>query len=193
MACVSPNHPQLHGHYVMRKIPSNVVALLEALRFCGGETERLRSLTDSEWQDILSHWAWVRFTLPLRHVCGNDLPSWVRVQIDQNIADNTERFERIKNVYLEIATALRDAGVEHLVLKGFAQWPAYMQGPQVRAQSDVDVFCPPESIFRARDAVCSLGYASHQDFKEKFADHLPPLERQNNWQWRGRHFDPDIP
>jgi SAM-dependent methyltransferase len=135
----------------------------------------------------------VRFTLPLRQVCGDDLPGWVRVQIDQNISDNTERFERIKDVYLEIATALRDADIEHLVLKGFAQWPAYMQGPHVRTQSDVDVFCPPESIFHARDTVCSLGYASHQDFEAKFVDHLPALGRQNNWQWRGRHFEPDIP
>ncbi len=177
----------------MRKIPPHIRAVLEALQFRGARRDALRTLTDAEWKDILSHWAWVRLTLPLRQVCGEDLPHWVRSEIDQNIADNTERFERIKKTYLEIAGALRDANLEHLVLKGFAQWPAYMQGPNVRTQSDIDLFCPPESVFHARDTLGELGYRWLPGLENKLSDHLPPLEKQDEWQWRGKHFDPEIP
>jgi MFS family permease len=167
---------------------------MEALNFRGARRDVLRTLTDTEWKDILSHWAWVRLALPLRQVCGDDLPDWVRSEIDQDITDNTERFERIKIAYLEIATALRDANLEHLVLKGFAQWPADMQGPNVRTQSDIDLFCPAGSVLPARDALCELGYRWLPGLVEdKLPDHLPPLEKPREWQWRGKHFDPEIP
>src|SRR5215467_5245599 len=110
-----PNNASLERKAIMLSIPPHVRAVIEALKFCGTRKDPLRSLTDSEWKDILSHWGWVRMTLPLRQVCCDDLPAWVRAQIDKNIADNTERFERIKKVYLEIVDVLRDANVEHLV------------------------------------------------------------------------------
>jgi len=173
--------------------PRHFRAVLNALKFSGAQRNELRSLTDSEWKEILSHWGLLRLTLPLRHICSDDLPNWVRAQIDENIADNAERCRRIKKAYLEIANALREARVEHLVLKGFAQWPAYMQGPHLRTQTDIDCFCPTEAIFRARDVVCGLGYQWHEGLKPKLTDHLPALEKQIDWQWRGNHFDPDIP
>ena len=180
----------------MRNIPPHLTTLLEALKFCGARRDALRTITDSEWKNILSHWGFVRLTLPLRHICGDDLPNWVREQIDQNIGDNTERFCRIRKDYVEIATVLREAGVEHLVLKGFAQWPAYMQSPRFRAQSDIDLFCPEESIFRARDALCTLGYQSvegQEHFVHQVGDHLTSMVRKTDWQWRGRPFDPEAP
>ncbi len=168
---------------------------MEALKFDGARRDGLRTMTDSEWKDILSHWGFVRLTLPLRQVCGDDLPTWVREQIDQYITDNTEHFTRIKKDYVEIAAALREAGVEHLVLKGFAQWPAYMQGPRFRAQSDIDLFCPGESIFRTRDALCTLGYQPMEGHEHQVeaSDHLFDMMRKTDWQWRGRHFDPQAP
>ena len=173
--------------------PVHVKAVLEALRFSGGRREALHSLTDEEWKDILFRWEWVRLTLPLRQVCGDDLPNWVRAEIDSNIADNTERFERIKKDYVEVADALRDASVDHLVLKGFAQWPEYMQGPHLRTQFDIDIFCPPESIFIGRDALSAHGYQWRDGLEPKIVDHLPPLEKQSHYQWRGKLFDPDLP
>jgi len=176
----------------LRSIPPYFTKLLDVLKFTGARGE-LRSFTDSEWRQILSHWSTVRLTLPLSHRFGDDLPDWVRGEIDKNIADNTERYRRIKTDYLEIANALQKAGIEHVVLKGFAQWPACMQGPHLRGQADIDLYFPPETVFSARDVVCSLGYAWHEDLELKFGDHLLPLEKQIDWQWRGKHFDPDIP
>src|SRR5262249_9322117 len=177
----------------MRGIPLHFRKLLDVLKFSGARAGELRSITDSEWRKILSHWSTVRLTLPLRHRFGDELPDWVRAEIDENIADNLERYRRIKTDYLEIANALRQAGIGHLVLKGFAQWPGYMQGPHLRAQTDIDLYVPPETVFNAREVVCCLGYTWQEGLNPKFADHLLPLERQIHWKWRGNHFDPEIP
>jgi MFS family permease len=166
---------------------------MEALSFADSRRDGLRAMTHSEWTDMLSHWGLVRLTLPLRQRCGDDLPVWVREQIDRNVVDNTERFRRIREGYLEIAEALRDAGVEYVVLKGFAQWPAYMQSPRFRTQTDIDLFCPSESIFHARDVLHTLGYLSAQGQEHQATDHLPEMMRKTDWQWHGRHFDPEMP
>ncbi len=166
---------------------------MEALRFGSSRRDGLCSMTDSEWKHILSHWGFVRLTLPLRQRCGDDLPLWVRTQIDGFIEDNTERFRRIKAAYREIGVALDEAAVEHVVLKGFAQWPESMQSPRFRAQSDIDLYCPPESTLRARDALVGLGYESAQGGEHQDSDHLPSMSRRSDWQWRGNHFDPEIP
>ena len=177
----------------MRSLPSHVTAVMDALSFSHARRDALRAMTDSEWKQILSHWGFVRLTLPLRQRCSDDLPQWVREQIDQNIDDNTERFTRIQTAYREIGNALDHSGVEHVVLKGFAQWPAHMQGPHLRAQSDIDLYCPSESILRARDALQGLGYESAQGKEHQDSDHLPEMVRKSDWQWRGRPFDPDNP
>jgi MFS family permease len=177
----------------MRSLPPYVTSFMDALQFDAARGDGLRQITDADWQAILSHWGFVRLTLPLRQRYGDDLPPWVRERIDRNIADNTERFSRIREAYREIATALNRADVEHVVLKGFAQWPAHMQSPKVRAQSDIDLFCPADSVFRARDAIAQLGYRPVQGKEHQDTDHIPAMARESDWQWRGRPFDPDNP
>jgi predicted MFS family arabinose efflux permease len=177
----------------MRSLPHHVTTLMEALSFGRERRDGLRAMNDSEWRDILSHWGLVRLALPLRQRCGDDLPFWVREQIDRYIDDNTERFRRIQTAYREIAAALGDAGVEHVVLKGFAQWPEAMESPRVRAQSDIDLYCPPESILRARDALVGLGYESAQGGEHQDTDHLPAMSRKSDFEWRGNYFDADLP
>src|ERR1700693_1687106 len=114
----------------MSGLPRHIVAALAALKFSGARREQLRSLEDSEWKDLLSFCDLAHLTIPLSRVCGDDLPPWVRSRIAQNIADNARRFERIKEVYEEFAHACRDAAAEHLVIKGFAQWPGFVEHPR---------------------------------------------------------------
>ncbi len=142
----------------MPEIPSYVEAVPAALRFSGARPEALRTMKDSEWKDLLSRGYFVHLTVPLRQVCSEDVPAWVRSKIDLNLSDNAKRFDRVKAVYRELATALLDAGTEHMVLKGFAQFPGYTEHPRLRFQGDIDLYCPPDSIFRARDALLALGY-----------------------------------
>jgi MFS family permease len=177
----------------MPDIPSHVGAVLSALQFCGDRREGLRSLTASEWEELLSLWQIHRLIIPLRQTCGDDFPKWVQARIDQNLADNGERLERIKADYFDFANALRERSAEHLVIKGFTLWPGFVGHPRFRFQSDIDVYCPPESIFRARDALSTLGYEPDRRHGAGLADHLPVMARKTYWKWRGNDYDPEMP
>ena len=177
----------------MHDIPPHITAVLSALKFSGSRREPLRALSDSEWEDFLSRWGILRLMIPLRRTCGDFLPEWVRSRIDLNLADNAQRFERTKVVYLECADALRDIGADHIVLKGFAHSPDFVDHPRFRPQSDIDIYCPPESIRDARDALSRLGYEPARGIRFAFADHLPTMVRKTDWKWRGHNFDPEMP
>jgi hypothetical protein len=166
--------------------------ILGALQFQDARRETLRKVPDAEWSRVLSDWHVVRLTLPLRQECGDELPAWVRERIDVFLADNALRLERIKNVYLRAANALKEAGTDHVVIKGFSLWPGYSDHPKYRPQSDVDLYCPSETILRARDAFFTLGYTTPH-LSHRTLDHLPTLTPRNSWKWRGNYFDPDIP
>ncbi len=167
--------------------------LLEALRFQDARRKTLHLVSDAEWDEVLSDWHVVRLALPLRQVCGDELPSWVCERIDGFLADNALRFERIKIAYSRASEAIEQAGADHLVIKGFSLTPGYTDHPKFRPQSDIDLYCPPESVLQARDALYSLGYKSNPYGRHIPSDHLGALIPPNSWTWRGNHFDPEIP
>ena len=175
----------------MHEIPA---FLLDALRFQNSRKEMLRQVRDDEWQRVLSDWHVARLTLPLRQVCGDELPAWVREQIDVSIAKTGLRFERIKSTYARVAKALEHENVPHLVIKGFSLWPGYTEHPKYRPQSDIDLYCPPADVFCARDCLLALGYQTqHPRGKQFGSEHLPGLLQPHSWVWRGDYFDPNIP
>jgi hypothetical protein len=174
----------------MREVPR---FLLDALRFQDAREEGLRNVSDAEWNRVLSDWHVVRLTLPLRRAFGEEMPAWVRERIDIFLADNALRFERIKEAYSRVAKALAQAGTDHIVIKGFALWPGYTDHPKYRPQSDIDLYCPRETVFRAQDALLALGYISRPEWGRVSAEHLTPLIPPHSWQWRGNYFDPEIP
>jgi predicted MFS family arabinose efflux permease len=177
----------------MRKAPLHVTELVAALKFAGAQRAALRRLTDSQWHELLPFCDRTQLTIPLRLVCGDELPEWVRSRMDRNISDNSERYERIKSVYLEMADAMAAHGAEHLVLKGFTHCPAFVDDPRHRMQSDIDLFSPPDSIEQAREALLSIGYEPQQGFEHQPIDHLPSMMRKTEWSWCGNHFDPNMP
>jgi hypothetical protein len=177
----------------MARVPPHVAAVLAALKFRGPRREDLRALDDAAWKDLLPLCDQLHLTILLRQNFEADIPNWVRLRIDQNILDNKERFERIRAIYLEIANALQQVGAEHLVLKGFAQSPDFVKDLSSRLQSDLDLYCPPESIHAAQGALSNLGYESIQGTEQQPTDHLPAMLRKTPWQWRGNYFDPELP
>jgi MFS family permease len=178
----------------MPKIPPHFTAMLQALKFREPPLEALRSLTQFEWKDLLSRWEFARLTVPLRQVCSdNVLPEWVRSQIDRNLASNRERFEHIKAVYSDLANGFGDAGAEHVVLNGFAQWPGYVQHPRFRWQSGIDLYCPPESVFPARDALSRLGYEPSNRSTYLRFDPSPAMAKKSDGERHGHLYEPDIP
>jgi predicted MFS family arabinose efflux permease len=177
----------------MRQIPHHIQALLAALQFRNADPEALRSLDESEWHALLEFCDLAHLTFPLWRNSGDVLPPWVRKRIELNASDNAQRFERIKQIYSELATALDDAHVEYLVIKGFGQYPGYVEDPRLRMQSDIDLYCSSESIFRARDKLLTLGYEPREELEHRASDHLPAMARKTSWEWRGNAFDPDMP
>jgi MFS family permease len=177
----------------MRRIPHHVQALLSALLFHDAHYDRLQSLDESEWRELLEFCDLAHLTIPLLQNCRHVLPDWVRERIERNASDNAKRFERIKRIYLEMAKALEDVQVEYLVIKGFAQYPGYVEDPRLRMQSDIDLYCPSESIFRARDQLLNLGYRPLRGLEHLPTDHLPAMVRKTGWEWRGNAFDPEMP
>jgi len=189
---------------MMPKIPHTVTALLQALRFRNPQTVALAALQDSQWNELLSFCDLMHLTLPLGRACADVLPGWVRSRIEQNLADNVQHFERVKATYSEVAQALLENAVECLVIKGFAQYPDFVEDPRLRPQSDIDLFCPRESVFQARNTLLGLGYVpddvlERSGYQPEVApeslpsDHLPVMTRKTNWQWEGNFFDPEIP
>ncbi|WP_158748099.1 nucleotidyltransferase family protein [Acidobacterium sp. S8] len=173
-------------------IPHEVRALLTALHLQKPDMTLLKSLSDDEWHSLLAFCDISHLTLPLALLPGNDFPHWVVKRLDTNLADNALRFESVKAIYREVADALAKAGVDHIVIKGFTQAPEYVAKPGFRAQSDIDIFCPRESIEAARTALQAIGYIS-DDKTTMSADHVSALVRLGSWQWRGNRFDPEMP
>src|SRR5271156_397665 len=141
-------------------VPSFFVAVLEALQLRGAETLGLWELTDAKWQDLLAVCDLAHLTLPLMRTCREDAPGWVLSRAKRNLADNKIRVERIETAYREVAQAFEHAGVEHLVLKGFAQYPGFADSLDHRMQSDIDLYCPEECILAAQASLRTLGYES---------------------------------
>jgi hypothetical protein len=176
----------------MPSTPRYVTALVSALNLRNPQPEMLQIIDDSEWEQLLVFGDQMHLTIPLVEACNKFCPSWVRARVERNIADNTQRFQMIKTTYAEIAQALTEAHVDYLVLKGFAKTPEYARDPRRRIQSDIDLFCPPETVFRARDALSALGFRA-QHRVDDVCEHLPPLRRKTAWQWRGNAYDPEMP
>lgn len=175
------------------QIPTEVSALLAALQLQGPDTMLLKALGDPEWRRLLAFCDDSQLTLLIALLPPDCLPNWVLARVNENLADNALRFERIKAAYRESAEVLAKAGVEHIVIKGFTQVPEYVVDPRFRSQTDLDLFCPKEDIEAARTALQSIGYRPRRILDTNRADHGPPLERLESWQWRGNRFDPEMP
>lgn len=177
----------------MPDVPSHLKVAFAALQFSDARPEGLRTLSDTDWSDLLSRWDFDHFLFPLQQTCGDFLPDHVREKIERDIVANGGRFERFKRAYSVLASALHAANAEHLVLKGFTQWPGYVEHPRLRRQSDIDIFCPPDSIDRAQRVLSGLGYETVDWIEPGPSDHLPPLIQKTGWKWRGDFFDPEMP
>ena len=176
------------------RIPAEVMALFPALHMRAPDTTELIGLSDAQWMSLLSFCDIAHLTLQMAQLPSEGFPQWVIDRLRTNLADNALRFERVKATYREAAAALDQAGVEHIVIKGFTQAPDYVANPQLRAQSDIDIFCPPKSLGAARMALQAIGYGTSQDkASHTFADHDAILTRSRDWRWKGNPFDPEMP
>ncbi|MGA3009033.1 MAG: nucleotidyltransferase family protein [Terracidiphilus sp.] len=177
-----------------QQIPPEFASLLFALQLGNPDTMRLKKLSDNEWTNLLAFCDVAHLTLQIAQLPIEVFPLWVVERLKTNLADNALRFERVKATYREAAKALDSAGVEHVVIKGFTQSPDYVADPRMRSQSDIDIFCPADSINAANRALQAIGYSPFTArVSYDRADHLPTLVRPGDWKWRGNLFDPEMP
>jgi hypothetical protein len=176
-----------------RVIPRGPTAVLNALDLAGGSAEPLRALRDEDWRRALVFSDRAQLTLLLGQFVAAGIPDWVRDRLSRNVSDNASRIERLREAYLEIALALAQARAEFVVLKGFAQAPAYVADLRYRVQYDVDLFCPPGRLSAARNALARLGYSESGGLENLPLDHLPTMIRWTDWTSNGNYFDPNMP
>lgn len=186
----SEGHVALNGDIGQARIPRYAVALLQALRFSQVSCEPLKSLSESEWSSLLSLCDRMQLTLLFGHLCRPFLPAAVRTRIDGNYADNADRFERLKAACFEISDRLQEYAIDFALLKGFSHSPALTPDPLLRAQGDIDIWCRPDRVLDARDALVELRYRS---VGKSSGRHLDPMIREVKWQWRGDYFARDLP
>jgi hypothetical protein len=176
----------------MDKFAARLRAMLDALRFRNADASRLNRIASVEPDDLFRLSDRCQLTLPLAVRCRHGLPDPVRGRLERNLAGNSLRHERLLAVHLEVISALRSRRVEFCILKGIAHWPHYVDELKVRPQYDIDIYCPPEHISRAYQAISGLGFEP-ATVPDTATDHLPTMIRRTGWRWSGDYYDPGMP
>jgi hypothetical protein len=172
---------------------SILLDVIRSLHLATPETSGLQNINDAQWRKLLPLTDRSQLTLPLGVRCSRHLPEWVRARIAGNLANNAIRHARIAETYQAVAAALTSQGIEFLVLKGFSHYPFYCDDLRHRPQYDLDLYCPPDAIQRAYDAIIGLGYEPFGRAGRTAIDHLPPLIRKTGWRAGDDYYDPDMP
>ena len=176
-----------------KRVPRGFAGVLEALRPQEPDRALLESLDEKAWLRLLPKCDREHLTLPLYRACGKLLPPSIARRMATNLASNSKRMDRVQSAFRDIAEVFTTHGIECALLKGFTQWPDFVPDPQYRLQSDIDIFCPAETVYRARDALLTVGYEAVPEMEDFPTDHLPVMARKTGWTWRGDFFDPGIP
>ncbi len=175
------------------EVPRSLSSALAALRFDESSTTGLERLSDDEWWDCLHACDRARLTLLLAERAADLMPESVAERVARDVLNNRRRLRRLEDDYLRMALQLGSAGLDHVLLKGFAQEPALAPDRSRRPQYDLDLYFRGSSIHRARDVIADLGYQSMRGQRTTNVDHLPAMVKPTDWQWQEDYFDADIP
>ena len=162
-------------------LPAGAAAALAALHFAEPRPEALARLTAGEREEALDFCHHSGLTLLLRDV----LPE----PTARDAANNLLRLRELEGTYRWLA----GLPVEFVALKGITQCALFGIRPADRAQSDIDLYCPRETVETARDALMAAGYQPIAGLEAFPTDHLPAMLRPTSWKWRGDFFDPEMP
>ena len=172
---------------------SPLMKVIRSLHFQQDRRDELRSVNPDQWPALLKQTDHSQLTLPLGIRCLDYLPDIVRSRIAQNLTSNAVRHRLLDAEYRLIFEAFRARSIDFIVLKGPSQIaPLYVPNADYRPQYDIDLYCPPDAVAAARDALTSIGFLSLRA-GAKYSDHLPPMIRNLDWKWRGDYYAPDLP
>lgn len=171
------------------KAPPGVAAVLDGLRLDGGEA----AWPDATgWQDAEYYLHRNQLTLLARHACAGCLPATLQPRFDGFYRANCARLTRLRATTGEVIAALQRAGIEAVLLKGFARAAEYIPDTDARMHYDIDLYCPQHAENAAR-VLHSIGYEPIAGAESDAAGHLVPLARATRWKWRGDFFDLETP
>jgi Uncharacterised nucleotidyltransferase len=162
-------------------LPVGAAAVLAALHFAEPRREALAQLPEAERVAALDYCHHAGLALLVRDI----LPA----ETARDAANNLLRLRVLEETYRRVA----DLPVDFVALKGITQCELFGIRPEDRAQSDIDLYCPRETVEAARDALVAAGYQAIAGLEAFPTDHLPALMRPTNWKWRGDFFDPEMP
>ena len=167
------------------KVPRCVAAALDGLRFDGGAVTWPHA-GDPEWERALYYLHRNQLTLIA------NLPPEVQARRDGWYRANGERLSRLRATTGEVLAKLQGAGIEAVLLKGFARAGEYLPDPHARMHYDIDLYCPRVAP-QAAGALKVIGYEPIAGAESDAAGHLAPLARPTSWKWRDDFFDLETP
>jgi hypothetical protein len=162
-------------------LPAGAAAALAALHFAEPRPEALARLNDRERIAALDFCHHAGLALLVRSV----LPAATA----RDAANNLLRLRVLETTYRQLTSL----PVEFVALKGITQCELFGIRAEDRAQADIDLYCPRETVETARDALMATGYRPIAGLEAFPTDHLPALMRPTSWKWRGDFFDPEMP
>jgi hypothetical protein len=129
---------------------------------------RLPTFSRHDWEralDWLDHtglalWFWDR----LKGLGARDaVPPEIGAQLERNFVDHSFRVASMAEEFDSINRSFASAGVEFVVLKGFALTPEYAPDARLRIAYDYDYLLRAESMERIAQALRNRGYIRRQE------------------------------
>ncbi len=162
-------------------LPVGAAAALAALHFAEPRPGALARLNDRERIAALDYCHHAGLSLLVRDVLPDETA--------RDAANNLLRLGVLEATYRQLTSL----PVEFVALKGITQCELFGIRPEDRAQADIDLYCPRETVETARDALMAAGYRPIAGLEAFPTDHLPAMMRPTSWKWRGDFFDPEMP
>jgi hypothetical protein len=162
-------------------LPAPVAAVLAALHFREPSSAALAGLRELDRREALAYCDRQGLTLLLRGILPKETAEAAR--------ENRLRLQMVEETYRRVASLPG----EFVALKGITQCELFGLRPEDRAQYDIDLYFPRDTVEAARDALLAQNYESIAGMENFPTDHLPGLFPRTAWRWRGDYFDPEMP
>ncbi len=151
-----------------------------------------------DWEQLVHHADGHSLT-PLLYTTWRDagqldrLPPAIRDRMAQAYADNALRNLNIRQELVELDQILTEAGVPHLILKGWSLIENLYLDPAQRVLYDHDFLVPADRAELGHRALWAAGFHPLPSKDEWIEKHLPSLWRNDGYRWNGYLFDPFYP
>jgi len=153
---------------VSRKLAREIVACLRVSGSPENPVSRLPTFSPHDWQCALDWLDQTGLALcfwdRLKGLGARDaVPPQIAAQLDRNFVDHSFRVASMAGEFDSINRSFADAGVEFVVLKGFALTPEYAPDARLRIAYDYDYLLRAESMERVSRALRNRGYVHRQE------------------------------